>query len=42
MEEKHVTLRWFEKPLLKVLQSGKVPRHIAFIMDGNRFRMRDI
>lgn len=29
-------LSCLEKSAIKVLRQGKVPRHIAFIMDGNR------
>lgn len=29
-------LSCLEKSIIKVLRQGKVPRHIAFIMDGNR------
>ena len=29
-------LRWYHKFLINILKAGKVPRHIAFIMDGNR------
>ena len=27
---------FFEKIVIRVLKTGKVPRHVAFIMDGNR------
>ncbi len=29
-------LTCLERMALKVLKQGKIPRHIAFIMDGNR------
>lgn len=29
-------LNWAQKFALKVIKSGKIPRHVAFIMDGNR------
>lgn len=29
-------LTWAQRFALKVIKSGKVPRHVAFIMDGNR------
>lgn len=27
---------WWQSLLIKVLRCGKVPEHVAFIMDGNR------
>lgn len=30
------SLNWAQKFALKVITSGKIPRHVAFIMDGNR------
>lgn len=30
------SLNWAQKFALKVIKSGKIPRHVAFIMDGNR------
>ncbi|KIJ44328.1 hypothetical protein M422DRAFT_67589 [Sphaerobolus stellatus SS14] len=32
----NVILRWLERLLLAVLASGPMPKHIAFVMDGNR------
>ena len=29
-------MRFYEKFLLNILKRGPIPRHIAFIMDGNR------
>lgn len=29
-------MRWYERFFLRILKSGKVPRSIAIIMDGNR------
>ena len=29
-------LKWYQKWLLRVLDSGEIPRHVAIIMDGNR------
>lgn len=30
------SLNWAQRFALKVIKSGKIPRHVAFIMDGNR------
>lgn len=27
---------WFQRLCGKILQSGPIPKHVAFIMDGNR------
>lgn len=27
---------WFQKLCARVVKSGPIPRHVAFIMDGNR------
>ncbi len=29
-------MRWYEKLFIRILKSGKIPRSIAIIMDGNR------
>ena len=29
-------LTWYENVCMNVLKTGQVPRHVAFIMDGNR------
>uniref|UniRef100_A0A182N470 Alkyl transferase n=1 Tax=Anopheles dirus TaxID=7168 RepID=A0A182N470_9DIPT len=29
-------LQWYHRWLIRVLQAGPIPRHVAFIMDGNR------
>lgn len=29
-------IRWYEKLLMSILNSGEIPEHIAIIMDGNR------
>lgn len=33
---KERTLYWFQFLGLKIIRAGHVPRHVAFIMDGNR------
>ncbi|XP_032691700.1 dehydrodolichyl diphosphate synthase complex subunit DHDDS [Odontomachus brunneus] len=33
---KERTLHWFQFFCLKIIRTGYVPRHVAFIMDGNR------
>lgn len=30
------TLNWFQSLAIKILRTGQVPKHVAFIMDGNR------
>lgn len=30
-------IKWYERLGISVLREGNIPRHIAFIMDGNRF-----
>lgn len=30
------TLNWYEKLVVNVIKVGTIPRHVAFIMDGNR------
>lgn len=29
-------LTWAQKLAVRIVSSGQVPRHVAFIMDGNR------
>ena len=29
-------LKWFETIAVNVLKCGAIPKHVAFIMDGNR------
>jgi undecaprenyl pyrophosphate synthase len=29
-------MKWFYSLLIRVLKTGKIPKSIAFIMDGNR------
>jgi ditrans,polycis-polyprenyl diphosphate synthase len=36
IREEELKLSWFESLAIKVIKQGKLPRHIAFIMDGNR------
>lgn len=30
------TLNWFQLLAVKILRTGHIPKHVAFIMDGNR------
>ena len=30
------TLNWIQRLAVKIVKSGQIPRHVAFIMDGNR------
>jgi len=30
------TLNWIQLLCVKIIKSGRVPKHVAFIMDGNR------
>lgn len=29
-------ITWWQRSLVKVLRNGPIPKHIGFIMDGNR------
>lgn len=29
-------MKWYERLFIKILKTGKIPRSIAIIMDGNR------
>ena len=29
-------LQWYHRLMMNVIKTGKIPQHIAFIMDGNR------
>jgi undecaprenyl pyrophosphate synthase len=29
-------MKWYEKFFIRILKTGKIPRSIAIIMDGNR------
>jgi len=29
-------MRWYEKLFLRILKTGRIPRSVAIIMDGNR------
>lgn len=33
---KECTLNWCQSLALKIIRTGQVPKHVAFIMDGNR------
>ena len=33
---KESKLKWYENLAVNVLKCGKIPKHVAFIMDGNR------
>jgi ditrans,polycis-polyprenyl diphosphate synthase len=35
-KEPELKLTFFQRMALRILSTGNVPRHIAFIMDGNR------
>ena len=35
-EEIEIKLKFWEKMMIRILRSGRIPNHIAFIMDGNR------
>lgn len=30
------TLNWFQHLAIRILRTGHIPKHVAFIMDGNR------
>lgn len=30
------TLTWLQTLVIKIMKTGLVPKHVAFIMDGNR------
>ena len=30
------TLNWFQRLAIRILRTGHIPKHVAFIMDGNR------
>ena len=34
--EKPISYTWWQRLLLRILKCGQVPKHVAFIMDGNR------
>lgn len=34
--DEELKLSWFEKLAVNVIKQGKVPQHVAIIMDGNR------
>lgn len=34
--EQRIAYSWIDSLLLRILKCGQVPKHVAFIMDGNR------
>ena len=34
--QENIEIRWYHRLLIKVLKTGKMPKSIAIIMDGNR------
>jgi len=36
MGKQHTYIKFYEKLLAKILKTGQIPNHVAFIMDGNR------
>jgi len=36
IEKNEVEVKFYEKLLLRLIMQGQIPKHIAFIMDGNR------
>ena len=40
-KKNHSNLWFYEKWLIKILKTGHLPKHLAFIMDGNRRYAKD-
>ena len=36
LPEKRVPYTWWQSICLRILRCGELPKHVAFIMDGNR------
>ena len=36
-----ISSTWFQKLAMRIVSTGKTPKHVAFIMDGNRRYARE-